>query len=68
MAAAALAMAVPPMPVKCTDLIADENMVKNYREFSGAEKEESDRLKVVREHECEIASQLRAAQGVLAHE
>jgi len=26
MAAAAAAMAVPPMPVKCTDLISDENM------------------------------------------
>jgi hypothetical protein len=26
MAAAAEAMAVPPMPVKCTDLISDENM------------------------------------------
>jgi hypothetical protein len=26
MAAAAEAMAVPPMPVKCTDLISDENI------------------------------------------
>jgi hypothetical protein len=28
-AAAALAIAVPPMPVKWTDLIADENMKEN---------------------------------------
>ena len=29
MAAAADAMAVPQMPVKCTDLISDENMPGN---------------------------------------
>jgi hypothetical protein len=29
MAPAADAMAVPPMPVKCTDLISDENMPVN---------------------------------------
>jgi hypothetical protein len=29
MAAAAAAIAVPPMPVKCTDLISDENMTGN---------------------------------------
>jgi hypothetical protein len=39
MAAAAAAMAVPPIPVKCTDLISDENMAwKNSRQEAKAQR------------------------------